>query len=396
MFTCHIHCHPWDLLDEGVDEVLDRLQGQVGATGITLITAGDEIELFRPHPGAEPRIYRSSGGVYFQPNERIYQATRLKPPVWEQHRKMDVLGKISEHCADRQLDLRSSISPLSCKRLVSKHPEAACKNAYGIASRSAICPLNPDVSEYLLSLVRDLSGYDDVSAIVLEEIQRPPATDPAPYVQALAMFDTEAVNLLDFCFCESCLQAADRAGVDGQAALRCTQAVLDRLCREETSDGRGMEDLMAGNQPIDQYLSWADAAWFELLGRIKDVSSKALILNCGSVDSRLLDLNIAPDLFGFADTMIIDTEDLESILSALSQGEVMSGLVTPASVGHVELLLQMDEGGIDEAPEVVRELTFAAEAGTAGVNVTHYGAIPDRQFDWIRQGLRNARRLAAP
>lgn len=396
MFTCQIHCHPWDLLDEGVDEVLDRLQGQVGATGITLITAGDEIELFRPHPGAEPRIYRSSGGVYFQPSEQIYQATRLKPPVWEQHRKMDVLGKISEHCADRQLDLRASISPLSCKRLVSKHPEAACKNAYGIASRSAICPLNPDVGEYLLSLVRDLSGYDDVSAIVLDEIQRPPATDPASYVQALAMFDAEAVILLNLCFCESCLQAADRAGVDGQAALRCTQSVLDRLCREEAAEDRSMADLMAGNQPIDQYLNWADAAWFELLGRIKDVSSKALILNCASVDSRLLDLSMAPDLFGFADTMIIDTEDLESILSALSQGEVLSGLVTPASVRQMELLLQMDEGSIDEAPEVVRQLTFAAEAGAAGVNVIHYGAILERQFDWIRQGLRNARRMAAP
>ncbi len=153
---------------------------------------------------------------------------------------------------------------------------------------------------------------------------------------------------------------------------------------------------MAGNQPIDQYLNWADAAWFEMLGRIKDVSSKALILNCGSVDSTLLDLGMAADRFGFADTMIIDTEDLESILSALSQGEVLSGLVTPASVGRMELLLQMDEGSIDEAPEVVRQLTFAAEAGAAGVNVIHYAAILDRQFDWIRQGLRNARRMAAP
>ncbi len=203
MFDCHIYCYPWDLLDEGLDEVLDRLHDQVGATGLTLVAVGDEEEQFRPHQSAEPRIYRTAGGVYFQPNEQYYQATRLKPPLWDQHRKMDVLAKISEGCASRQLDLRLNVSLFLSRRLVAKHSEVACKNAYGLSTTAAMCVINPDVQQYLVSLLRDLSDYDDVSAIVLEDVERPSATDSGPYVQAMAMFDTDVTDILSICICES-------------------------------------------------------------------------------------------------------------------------------------------------------------------------------------------------
>ncbi len=392
MFTCHIYCYPWDLLDEGIDEVLDRLQDRVGATGLTLVTASDEIEQFRPRPGVEPRIYRTTGGIYFQPNDQNYQATRLKPPVWEQHRKMDVLARISEHSADRRLDLRLSISPFCSRRLVNKHPEVACKNAYGIASRGVMCPVNPDVREYLLSMVRDLAAYDNASAIVLDEVQTPAATDPLPYVQALAMFDSDVTTLLNICFCESCLQAADRSGVDGQAALRCTRSVLDRLSQETTPEDWTMVERVEANPPIAQYLNWADSSLLDLFKRLTEVSSKSVILNFHNAGRSFADMHIAPDLFAVADKIIVDAADMEGIIGELSRGEAPA----PASVQQMELLLGMDEGSIDEAPEVVRQLTWAAEAGAAGTTVTHYGALFEHHLDWIHQGLRNARRLTNP
>ena len=234
MFTCHLVCYPWDLLDEGIDDVLDHLQDQIGATGLSLVAACDEITQFRPHAAAEPKIYTSTGGVFFQPSADKYEATRLKPPAWDQHRKMDTVAKIASHCAARQLDLRLSVSPFRSHRLVAKHADVACKNAYHIASKCSMCLTNADVQEYLLSLVRDLSEYDDASAIVFDEVQWPSATDPIPYVQALATLDRGEVALLNICFCESCLQAADRAGGDGQAAMKQTRSLLDRLCHADS------------------------------------------------------------------------------------------------------------------------------------------------------------------
>jgi len=393
MFACHISCYPWDLLDEGLGDVLDCLRDRVGATGLTLIVATDEMEQFRPRCGVEPRIHRTTGGVYFLPNEEKYQATRLKPPVWEQHRKMDVLAKVSEECAGRQLDLRVGLSPLLCRRLVGKHPEAACKNAYDITSRNALCPGNPDVRQYVLSLVGDLSGYDDVSAIVLEDVSRPPATDPAPHVQALAMFDTDVADLLNVCFCESCLQGAERDSIDGQAALRCVRSALDRLSSRATPEGWTLADLLADNPAIAQYITWADAAYLDLLQRLREVSSKSIILSFRNAPQTFVELEHAPDLFALADGITVDAEDLEGVIDELSRGDRFAGALTPASVKNMDLLLRMDEGSIDEAPEVVRQLTWAAEAGAGGTTVSHFGAILDHQLDWLHQGLRNARRV---
>lgn len=396
MFACHICCYPWDLLDEGLPDVLDCLRDRIGATGLTLIAATDEMEQFRPRCGVEPRVYRTAGGVYFQPNEQKYQATRLKPPAWEQHRKMDVLAKVSEECAGRQLDLRVGINPLLSRRLVSKHPEAACKNAYGIASRMALCPANPDVRQYVLALVSDLSGYDDVSAIVVEDVQRPPATDPAPHVQALAIFDTDVADLLSVCFCESCLQGAERDGIDGQAARRCVRSALDRLSARANPEGWALADLLDDNPIIAQYVTWADGVHLDLLRRLREVSSKSIILSFRNTPESLVELEHAPDLVALADGITIDAEDLDGVIDELNYGERFTGTLTPGSVKNMDLLLRMDEGSIDEAPEVVVQLTGAAEAGAGGATVSHFGAILDHQLDWLHQGLRHARRVAQP
>jgi len=394
MFTCHVSCYPWDLLDEGIDRVLDRLQDQVGAGGLMLVACCDELEQFRPHPDAEPRIYRTSGGVYFHPNADTYQATRLKPPLWEQHRKMDALAKISERCADRQLDLRLSLSPLHSRRLIGKHPEIACKNAWDIPSRSALCPANPDVQEYLAALFRDLSVYDDVSGIVLDAVEWPAATDLLPDMDAMATLGQHASALLRLCFCESCLQRAGSAGIDAQAAKRCTFTLLDRLCRAGHPDDRPLEDILDGQPPLEAFVQWSDAALVDLIERLKGASTKALLIDLQSASRGFLELRCAAAILALADRIMLDLDDLEQAVGAISQGEALCGALTPSFVQSAELLLRMDEGFLDEAPEVVRQITWAAEAGVAGTTVTHYGAVLDNQFAWIHRGLRNARRLS--
>ena len=61
---------------------------------------------------------------------------------------------------------------------------------------------------------------------------------------------------------------------------------------------------------------------------------------------------------------------------------------------HAVLDIDAQDGTVDDAPELVRQISRAAEAGAGGATVSHYGAIMENQFEWIHQGLRNARRLA--
>src|SRR5262245_51135611 len=104
MFSCHVHCQPWDLLSEGVDAVLDLIQGQMGAGGLTVpVVCGGTPPVFRPHAQALPRVLHSSGGVYFNPQAQRYRISRIDPPLASEVRRRDLLAMACERCADRGL-----------------------------------------------------------------------------------------------------------------------------------------------------------------------------------------------------------------------------------------------------------------------------------------------------
>ena len=58
MFEAMVSAYPWDVLDEGIDEVLDRLHGELGATGL-ILWAGCAPLLHVRGREIEPRIVRS-------------------------------------------------------------------------------------------------------------------------------------------------------------------------------------------------------------------------------------------------------------------------------------------------------------------------------------------------
>src|SRR5690349_13438156 len=103
MFHISMNCYPWDLVDEGIDAVLDRLKGEAGVTGISVPFSCGPIVQLRPHAGVSPRTFRSRGGVQFQPEASHYTGTRIRPVVADWLRKSNPLAAIAEACAKRGL-----------------------------------------------------------------------------------------------------------------------------------------------------------------------------------------------------------------------------------------------------------------------------------------------------
>ena len=50
-----VGCYLWDLLDEGVESVVDRLTGEIGATGVCVPATYHSIDKTRPHEAAHAR-----------------------------------------------------------------------------------------------------------------------------------------------------------------------------------------------------------------------------------------------------------------------------------------------------------------------------------------------------
>ena len=230
MFTAHMVCHLWDLEDGGIDDVLDRLKGELGAGGVTVVAAGKPICQLRHRPSVKPRIFQSRGGLYFPPDESKYNDTRCKPVVSSWVKSRDPLRKVAEACQRRDLTLRAILDTRRIGRLVSRCPSVATKTVFGDASPGTMCAANPDAVALLQGLIADLSTNYGVSAIELRHLDR---TFEADLVDSLVVHASPSAAaeviraLLTICFCESCLQSAHGANIDADGATRSVEALIN-------------------------------------------------------------------------------------------------------------------------------------------------------------------------
>jgi hypothetical protein len=245
MFQATMRCNLWDLVDEGIDEVLDRLKGEAGITGISMPLVCPPVDDLRIHKGISPRTFRSRGGAQFQPHAEFYANTRLKPVVAEWLKKSNPLPAVAEACAKRGLSLRGEVNCCHSPVMVEKFPFAAVKDVFGEASPTHLCPINPDVMQYAGGLISDLQQSYGLAEVRIQSWGwRFSTTGERFGVAPMVIIDapTEgdasrpAENAMDIvhhliktCFCESCRQRADAAGINGSVLERVVQRGLEQL-----------------------------------------------------------------------------------------------------------------------------------------------------------------------
>ena len=387
MFEINLTCMPWDLVDEGIDAVLDRLGGEAPLTGITVVVCTPRIDLFRPHPGVSPRTFRSEGGIQFQPRAGGYGATRVHPVVADWIKKKNPLAEITEACGRRNLAVRAELCCCLNPATVHKHPAAAAKNVFGTPSRDWLCPVNPDVRAYLQALVEDLATGYPIEAISLANPGFPDVNGPPVGGAMGPNIDPEQAEVLgQLCFCESCRQQAERDGVDIASATRCVQVALDRLFTTGKSSEPPFEDLVAGDPVLQTLMDWRARQVTELMRSLRDASDKRIVLHEADSYSTALDLE---DLVDCCDAVVttchgFDLDDIPDIVDEL--GDVLG------ATGRVEV--QLDPGSADfaDSASLVRTIKLTADAGAGGIQLWHYGGLPLNRLKWIKQASRYARR----
>ncbi|MCH8149687.1 MAG: hypothetical protein IH987_17150, partial [Planctomycetes bacterium] len=211
MFHSSIVAFPWDLVDEGLDAALDLVQGEIGATSLSVWASTPPIGQMRARP-LSPRCFQTDGGLFFQPDAALYEDSRCKPPTADWIKSRNPFARISEGCQTRKLGLRANISLTKVGPLAERHPSAACKNVFGTPSHRSVCLSNPDVQAMLAALVRDLTSNYVVAAVVLADLD-------VAWGEALDLpipVQGEEVGLLrrllSLCFCESCRQTVAASG----------------------------------------------------------------------------------------------------------------------------------------------------------------------------------------
>jgi len=395
MFNAHVACHLWDLEDEGIDPVLDRLQGELGAGGVSVVAAGRPIRHLRHRPEAKPRIFQSQGGWYFPPDETKYTDTRCKPVVSGWMKSRNPLRKVSEACHRSDMTLRAVVDTRRIGRIVSRCPSAAVKTAFGDASPRVMCPANPDVAALFHDLIADLTANYDVSAIEVRCLDHTFETDLADALEASGSpqaADAVARALLSICFCESCLQSAAGQDIDSDGARRSVRTWLNGALDQSRLLPDSWVALLAEDDVLDGYVRHRRDAHIALMSALSRHCPCDLVLHVGGyTESDLPALSaMAPNCaaINVSVSRAWPTVKCSTLDQALEACRV-------SGASRYEAEVSVRESLADDATGLVSTVKGLVDRGVAGVHFRHYDLMGDRGFKAVQQAIRHARRSAS-
>ena len=390
MFQTNLWCYLWDLVDEGVDDVLDRLKGEAGATGISVATSYHSVDQLRPHAGVKPRTFRSPGGAQFQPHAAAYAGTRMRPVVATWLKKSNPLATVADACAKRGLKLRGWTVCCHSSVTVGRHADCSVKDVLGDPYPTWLCPINPDVREYLRAMVEDLTEHYHFDTIELER----PSFDAHPHSHAHHKigFALGEVGrwLYNLCFCESCRQAAKRNGVDAEAAARSAKVTLERLFTDGTPIGQPLDEFVANDPMLRAYVDWRCEQVTSLVRSIKQSCRGRVVVH--RAGERYQAATDWPAIAGVCDGLLRNCPypDRQGVMEAVVR-EVFDDT---SDMAGVELGFNACTPPCPDSETFVGAVSHAARLGVRSVNVYNYGMLPLNRMDWIRRASRYAQREA--
>lgn len=208
-----LYCYAWDLAGAAGKARLDRV-AELGLDGLSLATAYHAGKFLRPGAPDGKVYFPEDGTVYFRPRGR-YRA--LVPQVAKVTEEQDVLADL---LADGRFAVRGWAVLLHNSRLGFAHPDLAVRNAFGDPLFYSLCPAQPEVQHYAVTLCADLAQHYGVSGLALETPGFMPFAHGYHHEFGLMPTNGWMNLLLGLCFCDACRQQARVAGIDVEGLAR--------------------------------------------------------------------------------------------------------------------------------------------------------------------------------
>jgi hypothetical protein len=207
--------------------VLDNIGGRAGLGGVTLAAAYHHGRDIFPHNPVRKVHFLEGGTVFFRPDPNRYRGLALLPLTSALARESDVLVDLRREASARSLRTRAWTVYLHNHALGEAHPECACRNAFGDAHLTDLCPSNPDVRAYVNALTADIAAKG-VSTVVAESLHFHGLEHGFHHERYFIELGPFGRYLLGLCFCDHCVEAARRRGIDAEALKAETRRELER------------------------------------------------------------------------------------------------------------------------------------------------------------------------
>jgi hypothetical protein len=251
--------YAWDILDEGMDRILDTLQEDVGITalyitGLMHAEKRPHKDITYKHNPARKYFVPNDARAYWKPNPAAYAKSRIKPRVIETEglAGTDWVKAMTDACRKRGIKTGVSMShtPLDKERAQGEFSDCVQRDVFGNAlspvqlgkankyHSQLLCWNNPDALDYIEALVTDHATNQDVDYIQISNFLffegRP---DLHPVLGAA----------LGGCFCESCQREARARGYDWDAIVKTVRGMAEIVQRGTVKDDEAWLLLKRGD-----------------------------------------------------------------------------------------------------------------------------------------------------
>lgn len=216
-----------DLVDEGLETVLDRLQ-EARLGGVTLAASYHHGRDIFPHNPKRKVHFLEGGALFFRPAQERYADLRIQPNVSRLARQVDVLTELRAAADRRSMGVHAWTVFLHNSTLGQRYPDCTPENAFGDRYLTDLCPANPDVRAYVRALSADIAAHQ-ADTIVSESLHYHPLEHGFHHERYFIDLGARSRYLLGLCFCSHCVAAASRRGVGSDAVRRFVRQELQRV-----------------------------------------------------------------------------------------------------------------------------------------------------------------------
>lgn len=228
-----IYASTWDLVDEGLDQALERIRG-IGLNAVVLAASQPPGPLSRQRAPAGQGPSPAEGTIYFRARPERYG--HIKPRVHPVVSECDALAELQRAAPDLG---RAAFVADPHHAPIGASPEYVSCNAFGAPYPHRLCPAHPAVRDYVVNLCSDVARGYDLAAVILEGSRWLPCDQGHHPEFVAAPLDRWARTLLSFCFADSTRHAAQAAGIDADRLQAQTRQLLER-CRGAPGGPNGM------------------------------------------------------------------------------------------------------------------------------------------------------------
>ena len=208
-----LYCYAWDLTGEAGRANLARI-AELGIGGISLATSYHAGKFLRPAAADSKVVFPEDGTVYFRPRARY---GRVAPLVSQVTERQDVLTELTRR---RDLAIQGWTVLLHNSRLGYAHPDLVVRNAWGDPLYYSLCPAQPEVQAYAVTLCADLCSHYDLAGLALETPGFLPFAHGYHHEFAQIPGNPWMNLLLGLCFCDACRNQARHEGIAVDALQR--------------------------------------------------------------------------------------------------------------------------------------------------------------------------------